>query len=67
MKYRSILKNIPIERLEEIRTYLKESGTSHRISFRGPRNLPEDTRSPLTRRAGCLKKFATNFSVYPKA
>lgn len=63
---RSIMKGVPIDSLDLIRNCLKDSGTKHRIVFRGPRNLPQDTRKAFTRQAGCLKEHATHFAVYPK-
>lgn len=62
----SIIKNVPIEKLDEVRQYMHELDTPYRIRFRGPRSNPLDKRSKLTRRSVCLKEFATTFSVYPK-
>jgi hypothetical protein len=62
----SILTMVPIEHLNEVRDGIKETDGKFRVVYRGPRNLPEDVknRPRLTRRAGCLKKYATHFSVY---
>lgn len=74
----SILHNVPIQYLDEVKeyfrkkflrqtTYINGKGTVRlvpRIVYRGPRTRNVDPRSYFTRQAYCLKKNATHFAVY---
>ena len=55
---RSILKNIPISELENVRKWLKDRGMgkTYRFRFRGPR--------PRGYQAYLPKQMATHFAVY---
>ncbi len=56
--HRSILKDIPISELENVRKWLKDHGMSktYRFRFRGPR--------PRGYQAYLPKQMATHFAVY---
>ena len=57
-------KNIPIDKLEEVRAFFKSKGIKVRIRYRGPRTNPLDIRPKHRRMQDCLKRFANRFTVY---
>jgi intein/homing endonuclease len=61
----SLLRMVPMQHMDEVKQFLRESGIKYRITYRGPRNASVgDFRPKSTRQAGCLKKNATHFSAY---
>jgi hypothetical protein len=65
---RSLLRNIPIAHLDEVKAFLKEttlSNTKYRVRYRGPRNTALDMcRGRNNRASTCLKVNAVRFSIY---
>ena len=61
---RAKYKNIPINRLEETKAILKQSGRKYRIRYRGTRSAFSDFRPSHRRMQDCLKQYADRFSVY---
>jgi hypothetical protein len=59
-----MFRNVPIELLENVRTFFKEKNIKIRVRYRGPRNDPQDTRPLSNRKQDCLKRFANRFHVY---
>ena len=61
----SILSNVPIEHLEEVRKRFRTHAIRIRVKYRGPRNTPFDYgRGLMARQGTCLKRNAKTFSVY---
>jgi hypothetical protein len=60
----SLYKGIPIEYLEQVRTYFKSQNITVTIRYRGSRTNPGDIRDRNQRMQDCLKKFASTFTVY---
>lgn len=64
---RSVLANVPISNLDEVKTLLRyfTPNTKYRIRYRGPRNTALDQgRGSNNRASTCLKVNAVKFSVY---
>lgn len=61
----AMYKNIPIEYLEEVREYFKNTNVKIRVRYRGSRTNPADRRDRSQRMQDCIKQFADRFSVYP--
>jgi len=65
---RSLLRNIPIVHLGEVKAFLKQttlSNAKYRVRYRGPRNTRFDIgRGRNNRAAECLKVNAVKFSIY---
>ena len=60
----SLYKGIPIEYLEQVRSYFKSQNFPVRVRYRGSRTHPRDYRDRSQRMQDCLKKFASTFTVY---
>lgn len=61
----SILKNVPMQYLKQALAQLRSKGMKVRVMYHGPRRTePNDTRSDYSKQSGCLKAYATRFSVY---
>ena len=54
---RALIKQVPIQELEMVKTYYRERGVPIRIRYRGPRRD--------TMRLTTLKRHARAFTVYP--
>jgi hypothetical protein len=64
-QFRSIFKGVPIQELDYVRNMCRDHNIPIRIRYRGPRvNAIGDNRSAYNKQLGCLKRFATNFTVY---
>ena len=64
---RSVLANVPISNLDEVKSLLRyvTPNTKYRIRYRGPRNTMLDIgRGSNNRASTCLKVNAVKFSVY---
>ena len=64
---RSVLANVPISNLDEVKTLLRyvTPNTKYRVRYRGPRNTMLDYgRGSNNRASTCLKANAVKFSVY---
>ena len=63
----SVLANVPIAQLDEVKRLLKivEPNLKFRVRYRGPRNTMLDYgRGSFNRASTCLKANAVKFSVY---
>lgn len=61
----SIISNMPMAELDNVKSMLRAKGQKFRIRYRGPRfGIPTDTRCKLLKQSTCLKVNATTFSVY---
>ncbi len=60
----AMYKNIPMEYLEEVREYFKNTNLKIRVRYRGSRTNPADRRDRNQRMQDCTKQFADRFSVY---
>jgi hypothetical protein len=61
----SLMSNIAIAELDNVKSMLRAKGQKFRIRYRGPRfNIPTDNRRRDLQRSTCLKVNATTFSVY---
>jgi len=64
---RSVLANVPIGHLNEVKTLLRQVTPTikYRVRYRGPRNTMLDIgRGSNNRASTCLKVNAVKFSVY---
>ena len=64
---RSVLANVPISNLDEVKSLLRQVTPTikYRVRYRGPRNTMLDIGRGINNRAStCLKVNAVKFSVY---